>query len=211
MGDANLTLGNFGAAEAAYRQLREIYAAHCPPDDERHGFAAARLGEVAMMEERYALAADLYGSASCVMPGGFCASSANCCNDLPCVPNPVDGGTPPYICYQGGHVRSRLRQRGGRVRALPPPPDGGTSTSSSSGTTTSSSTSSSSSGSTNSSSSSSSSSSSGSTCGPGNQRLRLAVERTSPPIRGEMCLARRSGVHRYAGRWGVCRFIPSRG
>jgi hypothetical protein len=40
----------------------------------------------------------------CVDPGGACASSANCCNNVPCVPNPVDGGTPPYICYQGSCV-----------------------------------------------------------------------------------------------------------
>src|SRR5262249_2870071 len=45
-----------------------------------------------------------YGPGTCVMPGGACASSASCCNDLPCVPNPVDGGTPPYICYQGACV-----------------------------------------------------------------------------------------------------------
>jgi hypothetical protein len=39
--------------------------------------------------------------ATCVPAGGSCASSANCCNGLPCVPNPTPGG-PPYICYQGG-------------------------------------------------------------------------------------------------------------
>ena len=36
--------------------------------------------------------------AQCVNPGGSCASSANCCGGMPCVPNPVDGGTPPYVC-----------------------------------------------------------------------------------------------------------------
>jgi hypothetical protein len=37
-------------------------------------------------------------AAQCVNPGGSCASSANCCNGMPCVPNPVAGGTPPYVC-----------------------------------------------------------------------------------------------------------------
>jgi hypothetical protein len=37
---------------------------------------------------------------ACVAQGGSCASSANCCNGLPCVPNP--NGTPPYVCFQGG-------------------------------------------------------------------------------------------------------------
>jgi hypothetical protein len=31
-------------------------------------------------------------------PGGACASSASCCNGMPCVPNPTPGATPPYIC-----------------------------------------------------------------------------------------------------------------
>jgi hypothetical protein len=35
---------------------------------------------------------------TCVAAGGACASSANCCGGLPCVPNPVAGGTPPYVC-----------------------------------------------------------------------------------------------------------------
>jgi hypothetical protein len=39
--------------------------------------------------------------ATCVPAGGACASAANCCNGLPCVPNPVDGGTPPFVCFQG--------------------------------------------------------------------------------------------------------------
>jgi hypothetical protein len=34
--------------------------------------------------------------AQCVNPGGSCASSADCCNGAPCVPNP--GGNPPYVC-----------------------------------------------------------------------------------------------------------------
>jgi hypothetical protein len=34
--------------------------------------------------------------AQCVGPGSSCASSADCCNGTPCVPNPV--GTPPYVC-----------------------------------------------------------------------------------------------------------------
>jgi hypothetical protein len=33
----------------------------------------------------------------CVNPGNACASSADCCNGLPCVPNP--SGNPPYVCY----------------------------------------------------------------------------------------------------------------
>jgi hypothetical protein len=33
-----------------------------------------------------------------VSAGGSCASSANCCNGVPCVPNPVNGGTPPLVC-----------------------------------------------------------------------------------------------------------------
>ncbi len=45
--------------------------------------------------------ADLTGVArcaasTCVSAGGACASSANCCNNLPCVPNP--SGTPPFVC-----------------------------------------------------------------------------------------------------------------
>jgi hypothetical protein len=40
--------------------------------------------------------------ATCVPAGGSCASSANCCGGLPCVPNP--NGTPPYICYQNSCV-----------------------------------------------------------------------------------------------------------
>jgi hypothetical protein len=37
-------------------------------------------------------------AAQCVAAGGACASSANCCNGAPCVPNPLAGGTPPYVC-----------------------------------------------------------------------------------------------------------------
>jgi hypothetical protein len=37
-------------------------------------------------------------AAQCVSVGGSCASSANCCNGAPCVPNPVNGGTPPFVC-----------------------------------------------------------------------------------------------------------------
>jgi hypothetical protein len=37
-------------------------------------------------------------AAQCVDPGGACASSANCCNGNPCVPNAVDGGAPAYVC-----------------------------------------------------------------------------------------------------------------
>ncbi len=35
-------------------------------------------------------------AATCVAAGGSCASSANCCNGAPCVPNP--SGTPPFVC-----------------------------------------------------------------------------------------------------------------
>jgi hypothetical protein len=35
---------------------------------------------------------------ACVAPGAACASSANCCNGLPCVPNPTPGGMPTYVC-----------------------------------------------------------------------------------------------------------------
>ena len=36
--------------------------------------------------------------AQCVDVGGACASSASCCSGMPCVPNPVDGGTPEFVC-----------------------------------------------------------------------------------------------------------------
>jgi hypothetical protein len=36
--------------------------------------------------------------AQCVAAGGACASSASCCGGAPCVPNPVAGGSPPYVC-----------------------------------------------------------------------------------------------------------------
>jgi hypothetical protein len=32
-----------------------------------------------------------------VNQGAACASSADCCNGAPCVPNPA--GTPPFVCY----------------------------------------------------------------------------------------------------------------
>jgi hypothetical protein len=35
---------------------------------------------------------------ACVGAGQACASSANCCGGLPCVPNPVAGASPPYVC-----------------------------------------------------------------------------------------------------------------
>jgi hypothetical protein len=37
-------------------------------------------------------------AAQCVDVGGACATSANCCSGMPCVPNPVDGGTPQFVC-----------------------------------------------------------------------------------------------------------------
>ena len=35
---------------------------------------------------------------ACVNAGGSCATSANCCGGSPCVPNPVAGAMPPYVC-----------------------------------------------------------------------------------------------------------------
>jgi hypothetical protein len=40
--------------------------------------------------------------AQCVNAGQSCASSADCCNGAPCVPNP--GGTPPFTCFGGACV-----------------------------------------------------------------------------------------------------------
>jgi len=37
-------------------------------------------------------------SGPCVDAGASCASSASCCGNMPCVPNPVAGGMPPYVC-----------------------------------------------------------------------------------------------------------------
>ncbi len=37
-------------------------------------------------------------AAQCVSAGGSCASSANCCGGAPCVPNPVPGASPPFVC-----------------------------------------------------------------------------------------------------------------
>jgi hypothetical protein len=37
-------------------------------------------------------------AAQCVAAGSACASSANCCDGVPCVPNLMDGGVPPYVC-----------------------------------------------------------------------------------------------------------------
>jgi hypothetical protein len=36
--------------------------------------------------------------ATCVSAGNACASSADCCGVVPCVPNPVSGATPPFVC-----------------------------------------------------------------------------------------------------------------
>jgi hypothetical protein len=35
---------------------------------------------------------------TCTQPGGPCASAANCCNGLSCVPNPDPNAQPPYLC-----------------------------------------------------------------------------------------------------------------
>jgi hypothetical protein len=42
--------------------------------------------------------------ATCVPSDGACASDADCCNLSPCVPNPIDGGTPPYVCFPSACV-----------------------------------------------------------------------------------------------------------
>ena len=34
----------------------------------------------------------------CAMKGEACASSASCCDGLPCIPNPDPSGKPPFIC-----------------------------------------------------------------------------------------------------------------
>ncbi len=44
-------------------------------------------------------------AAQCVDGGAQCASSADCCNGMPCVPNPSDAG-PPFVCYTGSCVPS---------------------------------------------------------------------------------------------------------
>jgi hypothetical protein len=41
-------------------------------------------------------------NAQCVDAGTGCATSADCCNGAPCVPNP--NGNPPYVCYRGACV-----------------------------------------------------------------------------------------------------------
>lgn len=38
-------------------------------------------------------------NAQCTDAGGACSTSADCCNGAPCVPNPVDGGQPPFLCF----------------------------------------------------------------------------------------------------------------
>jgi hypothetical protein len=40
----------------------------------------------------------------CASAGGACASSADCCNGVPCVPNP--GGSPPYVCSGSSCVQA---------------------------------------------------------------------------------------------------------
>jgi len=42
--------------------------------------------------------------AQCADAGGACATSADCCNGNPCLPNP--GGNPPYVCYGSACVPS---------------------------------------------------------------------------------------------------------
>jgi hypothetical protein len=43
--------------------------------------------------------------AQCVDAGAGCGSSADCCGGTPCVPNPIDGGT-PYVCHGTQCVQS---------------------------------------------------------------------------------------------------------
>ena len=43
-------------------------------------------------------------AAQCAAAGAACASSANCCGGMPCVPNPVAGGAPPYVCAGTGCI-----------------------------------------------------------------------------------------------------------
>jgi hypothetical protein len=95
--------------------------------------------------------------ATCVPAGGGCASSASCCNHLPCIPNPNagdaggDAGTSRFICGTASCVptcggctnnadccpgSSCVMQPGsaagicGPCNGNPPPADGGTSSSS---------------------------------------------------------------------------------
>ena len=42
--------------------------------------------------------------AQCVAAGAACASSASCCGGMPCVPNPVAGGSPAYVCAGTGCI-----------------------------------------------------------------------------------------------------------
>jgi hypothetical protein len=44
--------------------------------------------------------------AACVTKGQACASSADCCGGVPCVPNPVAGATPAFVCYGAQCVNS---------------------------------------------------------------------------------------------------------
>jgi hypothetical protein len=40
-------------------------------------------------------------NAACLNAGQGCSTSADCCNGLPCVPNP-NGTSPAFVCYGGG-------------------------------------------------------------------------------------------------------------
>ncbi|MGH7435358.1 MAG: hypothetical protein ACRENE_06765 [Polyangiaceae bacterium] len=96
--------------------------------------------------------------ATCVQAGGGCASSASCCNHLPCIPNPNpgDAGAPRFVCGTASCVpqcgactnnadccpgSSCAMDPGSAVGKCgpcngnppPPPADGGTSSSSSGG------------------------------------------------------------------------------
>ena len=96
--------------------------------------------------------------AACVPAGGGCASSASCCNHLPCIPNPSagagDAGASRFICATASCVpqcsactnnadccpgSSCAMQPGsaigvcGPCNGNPPPQDGGTTSSSSGG------------------------------------------------------------------------------
>ena len=72
--DANLALGELGAAEEGYRRMGRIYAAHHPPESERHAVVLALLGRVAMKQKNHARAADLFEQALAIAERAFGAN-----------------------------------------------------------------------------------------------------------------------------------------
>lgn len=69
--EANLALDKLDAAEAAYRQIGEIYAAHYPASSEYQGIAPVLLGDVALKRKAYAEAAELFEQALAIAEGVF--------------------------------------------------------------------------------------------------------------------------------------------